>query len=73
MLCPGKSCYILRVTPLYSIYKTVKKHVHGYWVKSGSDRKHLDDNPQYILRVTAKQKTMVHSPPLCLLLSEPLV
>ncbi|KAJ1489552.1 hypothetical protein T484DRAFT_1779925, partial [Baffinella frigidus] len=36
-----------------------RKNVHGYWTKTGSDRKHLDDNPQYILRVTAKQKTMV--------------
>jgi len=36
-----------------------RQNVHDHWKKTHSDRKHFDDNPQFLLRVTAKKKTMV--------------
>mmetsp|Transcript_37047 Transcript_37047/g.87517 ORF Transcript_37047/g.87517 Transcript_37047/m.87517 type:complete len:906 (+) Transcript_37047:104-2821(+) len=38
---------------------SIRKNVHYQWVKTHADDKHFDDNPQFVLRVTAKQRTMV--------------
>ena len=37
----------------------VRRNVHAHWTKTHEDRHHLDDNPQYILRVNASRDTMV--------------
>jgi len=41
------------------IHTYIHTYLHRYWKKTHEDRNHLDDNPQYILRVTASRDTMV--------------
>ena len=33
--------------------------MHGHWSKTGPDRKHLEDNPQFYLRTKSKAQSMV--------------